>query len=101
MNNYTIHKIEKVNYTFNYDGRTYSSFSHALNGLERMLVLYDAKIPINIILSFSEDLEAISETQKNEINKVLITSNRKPLFHLSSNDKIHKQLFKQPNHTQN
>lgn len=84
MNKYTIHKIEKVNYTFNYDGRTSSSFSHALNGLEKMLEFYDTKIPLNIIFPTSNLIGA----QEDQIDELLINSKRKPIFHTNTEKDI-------------
>jgi len=73
--------INTLIYTFNYDGRNSSSFSHALNGLEKMLKLYDSIISLNILFSSSN----FNETQKNEIDNMLINYSRKPIFHNNRN----------------
>ena len=75
--------INTLIYTFNYDGRTSSSFSHALNGLEKALEFYDSKIPLNIIFSSPN----LNKSHKKEIDNMLIKYNRKPLFHISIDDK--------------
>ena len=69
--------ISRINYTFNYDGRPTSSFDDSYKGLLKVLENSDSKIPLEIEFPLTT---ALSEEQKNLINKTLIEYKRKPIF---------------------
>ena len=73
-------EITKINYTFNYDGRTTSSFDNAYNGLIKILVDCDSQIHLEI--EFSMRI-ALSEEQKTKIDEALVEYKREPIFQKS------------------
>ena len=69
--------VSKINYTFNYDGRTTSSFDDAYKGLIRVLENYDLQIPLEIEFPI---IRALSEEQKTKIDEALTEHKREPIF---------------------
>ncbi len=77
-------KISKINYTFNYDGRTPESFDDSYKGLIKVLENYSKKIPLEIEFSMRSTL---SKDQKTKIDKALIEYKRKPAFNKNIEEK--------------
>ena len=67
----------KINYTFNYDGRQYSSFEEPLNGILRLINKTPREIPIELIFPRESIL---TEIQKEVINEAFVKYNRPPYF---------------------
>ncbi|MFA4953265.1 MAG: hypothetical protein WC584_03510 [Candidatus Pacearchaeota archaeon] len=71
-------EITKINYTFNYDGRTERSFDNAYKGLIKVL-LEDYNSQIHLEIEFSMRT-ALSEEQRTKIDKTLVEYKREPIF---------------------